>query len=224
MKMKSSNLLWGLFFILIGLGYAGNAFDFWEFTLFFSGWWTLFLIIPSVISIVERGFSTSNVCGLGIGTLLLLSNQGWIEGVTLSKLMIPCIFVFIGVCLIFRNDGHSFKKKVNFNYNGNTEHSSVFSGHRFDMSGEKFTGSAINAIFGGVELDLRNAIIEEDIVIHATAVFGGIDIRVPSNVRVKENTVNIFGGTGNKAMKPIDPNAPTVYINGTCMFGGIDIK
>ena len=82
----------------------------------------------------------------------------------------------------------------------------------------------INAIFGGVKLDLKNAIIDQDVVINASAIFGGIDIYVPKNVKVKTKSVPIFGGVNNKANISTDEKSHTIYINGTAVFGGIEIK
>lgn len=226
MRIKTSNILWGAFFIILGLGFAGNAFNMWNFNIFFDGWWTLFIIIPCGISLIQNGFKISNLIGLMIGIMLLLAAQGVVEGNVLGKLIVPFIFVLIGLSMIFKNlfrgehGGH-----IDIKYQGgNSEHSAIFSGGRYQVTGEKFMGTTMNAIFGGVDLDLRNAIIDEDVVINATAVFGGINIYVPSNVKVKVSNVPIFGGVDNKAFNSPDPNAPTIYLNSTCMFGGIDIK
>lgn len=226
MRLKTSNLLWGAFFILIGIGFAGNAFSLWDFNLFFSGWWTLFIIVPCIISLVQNGFRTSNIIGLGIGVMLLLSSQGVIDSAILGRLIVPFIFVLIGLSLIFKNMFHSDKSiYANINYQGGgSEYSAIFGGNSYTVTGEKFLGTTMNAIFGGVDLNLRDAIIDEDILINATAIFGGIDIIVPDNVKVKVSNVPIFGGVDNKAGRNADPNAPTIYINSTCMFGGIDIK
>ncbi len=227
MRNKISNALWGLFFIVIGVIIAGNAFHLWEFNIFFHGWWTLFIIIPSLISIFQNGFRTSSLIILTIGILLLLSAQDILSFEIIGKLIVPIIFVFIGLNMIFKNFFHmgenSRSSHVNYQ-GGSSEYSALFSGSRHQIVGEKFLGTTINAIFGGVELDLRNAIIDEDIVINATAIFGGIDIFVPSNVKVKVSNVPIFGGVDNKAPTFVDANAPTIFINSTCMFGGIDIK
>ena len=51
---------------------------------------------------------------------------------------------------------------------------------------------------------------------------GGIDISVGENVNVKVNSTSLFGGVSNKT--PIRKDVPTIYINGTCMFGGVVIK
>ena len=40
-------------------------------------------------------------------------------------------------------------------------------------------------MFGSIKCDLRNAIIEKDVVINASSTFGGIDIYVPENVKIK---------------------------------------
>lgn len=227
MRNKISNALWGLFFILIGIIIAGNAFNLWEFNIFFDGWWTLFIIIPSLISIFQNGFRTSSLITLTIGVLLLLSVQDILSFEVFGKLIIPIIFVFIGINMIFKNFFHigDNSKSSNVKYQGgSSEYMAIFSGSRHQIVGEKFLGTTLNAIFGGVELDLRNAIIDEDIVINATAIFGGIDIFVPSNVKVKVSNVPIFGGVDNKAPTIVDANAPTIFVNSTCMFGGIDIK
>lgn len=227
MRNKISNALWGLFFILIGIIIAGNAFNLWEFNIFFDGWWTLFIIIPSLISIFQNGFRTSSLITLTIGILLLLSIQDVLSFEVFGKLIIPVIFVFIGINMIFKNFFHigDNSKSSNVKYQGgSSEYTAIFSGSRHQIVGEKFLGTTLNAIFGGVELDLRNAIIDEDIVINATAIFGGIDIFVPSNVKVKVSNVPIFGGVDNKAPTIVDANAPTIFVNSTCMFGGIDIK
>ena len=63
-------------------------------------------------------------------------------------------------------------------------------GASFD--GEKFIGADLTAVFGGVKCDLRNAIIESDVVINASSTFAGIEIYVPSDVEVKIKSNSIF--------------------------------
>ena len=72
--------------------------------------------------------------------------------------------------------------------------------------------------------DLRNAIIDSDVVINASSTFGGIEIYVPSNVKIKIKSMPIFGGVENKAKTKVDENSYTIYINGTAVFGGVEIK
>ena len=227
MGSKFSNVAWGLIFIIIGIFYAGNTFNLWDFKLLFDGWWTLFIIIPCLIGIVENGFSTGNIVGLVIGVLLLLSAQGIVNSRIISKLIVPIIFILIGIKIIFRD---SFNKTMNKSIDMNIdrekrlEYTAILSAQKDVYPNEQFCGASILVILGGMELNLMNARINEDIVINSTSIFGGVDIIVPSNVNVKISSIPIFGGAANKARPCMNANAPTIYINATCIFGGLDSK
>lgn len=238
MRNKLSNAMWGLFFIFIGIGFAGNVMFDWEFSIFFPGWWTLFIIIPCFISMVQKGFGTGSTIGFIIGVLLLASNYVYLS-FSIWQLVIPAILIFIGIRIMFQG---AFHKKPEFfeqapNYNNNSggpqgatytggsrqEYNAIFSSNRLRIT-DTFTGASLNAVFGSVVLDLRDAQIPGNIEISAQAIFGGIDIFVPAGVNVKVNNVPVFGGVSNRAGHSSDPSAPTIYLNSTCMFGGIDIK
>lgn len=227
MRNKVSNILFGIAFVIAGIGFAGNAFGMWNFSLFFDGWWTLFIIIPCVIVIIKNGFSPVPVIGVAVGVMLLLSEQKIIDGRMMRGLIFPVILVIIGLAIIFRTSASSAAhqaKQINQMRKGQLpEYAAIFGSQNVRIS-ESFYGANATAIFGGVELDLRDAVIREDIVINATAVFGGADIFLPANVKVKTSCLPIFGGVGNKARSSEDAGAPTVYINATCIFGGVDAK
>lgn len=115
-------------------------------------------------------------------------------------------------------------KKINESRNGENSYCATFSGQNVNFDGEKFTGADLTAVFGGVKCDLRNAIIDSDVVINASSTFGGIEIYVPSNVKIKIKSMPIFGGVENKANTKADENSHTIYINGKAVFGGVQIK
>ena len=83
------------------------------------------------------------------------------------------------------------------------------------------------AVFGGVELDFREAVLPgREIVLHATSVLGGVEITVPPEMRVIDSGVAILGGreiAGNVA-ESAGPDAPVLRIAGTCVLGGIEVK
>lgn len=226
MRKRIGSVLWGVAFILAGLGFAGNAFGIWDFDIFFDGWWTLFIIIPAIISMVENGPNTGNSIWLIVGGVLLLSAQDIIDGRIVGKLFFPVILVLIGFSIIFGNRVRQSVPQSAFAsvpVGGVPGYNAIFSGNDVRWPAEQFTGASLSAVFGGVTLDLRNAIITEDVVINSTCIFAGIDIYVPQNVQVKVAGVPVFGGVDNKAANAA-PNAPTVYVNSTCIFGGVDIK
>ena len=130
------------------------------------------------------------------------------------------IFVIIGVSLIFKKKYDDKKKKIN----EDNEYLAIFSGQTINYSKEKLEKLALTALFGGIKCDLRNSLIKEDVYIDATAFFGGIDLLVPENVKVKVKPFAIFGGVETKKLKANDKEKPVIYINATCVFGGIDVK
>jgi len=227
MRTKMSNILWGIAFIVVGIGFAGNALELWDFRLFFAGWWTLFIIVPCCISLVQNGPKTSTVVGIVLGVLMLLAAQGIVNWDVIGAMIVPVIFVIIGLGFIFRSTGkkNQIPPNVASHFDqADSELTAVFGERKANFRNQQFNGADINAIFGGVTLDLREAVIDHDVLIHATAIFGGADIYVPANVKVKVSSVPVFGGVSNKSMASIEPSAPTVFVNATCMFGGIDIK
>lgn len=230
MRSKLGNVLWGLAFILAGIGVAGNVIGLWDFNLFFRGWWTLFIIVPCLISMVQNGVNMGNIIGFIIGVLLFFDAQNIIPRNLIGKMIFPIILVLIGFSIIFKGNNHNnsnFKGKVhqtNTQGTGFINAIGIFWGSEVRPTNEKVTGATATAIFGGVDLDLRNAIINEDIVITSTAIFGGIDIFVPPNVKVKVSSLPIFGGVDDNSIHTSSESAPIIYINATCIFGGMDIK
>ncbi|MFJ7248381.1 DUF1707 domain-containing protein [Kitasatospora sp. NPDC098652] len=88
-------------------------------------------------------------------------------------------------------------------------------------------GSHLTAFtaFGGVEIDLTDAVFESpEVEITVTAVFGGVDIRVPENVTLLGSGVGIFGGFDVREQTAADPYAPVVRVKGLALFGGCEAK
>ncbi len=226
---KTSNLIWGLLFILIGLSIGLNTLDLVSFNIFFDGWWALIIIIPCLIGLINNEDKTGDIIGLLIGVALLLNAQGIISFDIIWKLAAPLILVIIGLSIILKDNKDSKTnvviKKINSNDNEKTSVCSAFSSQNIKLNKEKINNLELNAIFGGIEYDLRNGVIKEDIVINATAIFGGIDIIVPDDVNVKIKSTSIFGGASNKKQLMDDKEKKhTIYINASCVFGGVDIK
>ena len=203
---KLSKILWGIALIAIGGIFALNAFGITDIEVFFDGWWTLFIIVPCFIGIFSEREKTGNIIGLLIGVFLLLCCQNVLGFDMLWKLAVPAIIVIIGLKLIFNAvfGDKAAKMIVESRQNGNDVKTgcATFSGQDMNFDGEKFDGAEISAIFGGVKCDLRNAIIEKDCAVTASAIFGGIDIFVPDNVNVKITSNSIFGGVSEQKHRP----------------------
>ena len=96
MRKQWTRTILGLLLVAAGLGFAGDVLDLWHFDLFFRGWWTLFIIVPCLLSILDHGFEVGNTVGLAFGILLFLSAQNLIEWWRMLRLLFPLLLVILG--------------------------------------------------------------------------------------------------------------------------------
>ena len=215
--MNKRNLFWGIVLIVVGILFLGRNMNWWNFSIFFEGWWTLFLIVPSIISLVRKESMGTSFLILVLGVLMLLASQNIIDWSTIWKVFLPIIIMVVGLSIIFGNRKAKTKK-----VKGNAkEYVAIFSGVD-EMIGKIESDFKVTSVFGGVELDMRDVKLEEDLIIDCFTLFGGIDIRLPKDVKVEVNGLPIFGGVENK-YRNNDEAKVTIYINHTTIFGGVDL-
>ena len=215
------NIILGIILIVVGVWFGLYATGVVKVNLLFDGWWTLFIIIPSFLGLFDEDGRTGSLIGLFVGVLLLLSCQDVLNFDIVLKLIVPCVLIVTGLTFIFKGK-IKIKNIENVKAVGETNYNATFSGQNLDFSKEEFTGTKLDAVFGGIKCDLRNAIINDDVVIEASAIFGGITILVPKDVNVKITSTSIFGGVDGKSK--MDKPGKTIYVNATCLFGGVEVK
>lgn len=224
---KLKNVLWGLLLIAGGVLFALKALDVIDFNIFFDGWWTLIIIIPCAVGIFTEHDKTGNIIGILIGVFLLLCCQDVLSIQLLWKLLVPAVIVTIGLKLVigglFGNKANEMIAKMKENGKQPKVCCATFSQQNLNFNGEIFDGAELDAVFGSVKCDLRGAVIEKDCAVQVSAIFGSVSIILPPDVNVKVSSNSLFGGVANNASSGVS-NAPTVYISGICMFGGVDIK
>lgn len=84
---------------------------------------------------------------------------------------------------------------------------------------------SVLACFGGVEVDLTEALYEhQQVDVHVTTLFGGVDIKVPENVTLRGGGSGVLGGFDVAESEAPDPDAPVVVVHGIAMFGGVEAR
>ena len=123
MKRNTSAILVGALLILVGLGIVGRAFGLFHFS--FDGWWTVFIIVPCLVGLIngDGGSRTGSLIGLGFGVLLLCCARGWVKWSMFAPTLLAVALVAVGLGLIIGDDGRrKIKQNLNPNQNqGNTQ-------------------------------------------------------------------------------------------------------
>jgi len=219
--MMSGRIQTGILLIVIGLGFALQQAGLIDFTTLLVDWWPVIFIVIGIIQIVNHTFSTpvSGIIFILVGGILLANN--WLD-VHIWAFIWPIILVAIGLTFIFSRP--RFDKNINEEDRLNVK--TFFSGAEMRSRSDHFQGGTITAVFGGAEIDLRDAIFDSSgAQLEITSVFGGVEIRVPENVHVEIRGIPIFGGWEDVTRrKSNEGDLITLKIHAIAVFGGIEIK
>ena len=82
------------------------------------------------------------------------------------------------------------------------------------------------AFMGGVDLDLRSAILSGPVTtITAVAIMGGVEVIVPPGVHVEMHGLPLLGGWSNHVREEdLPPHAPEVHVRGFALMGGVEVR
>lgn len=102
----------------------------------------------------------------------------------------------------------------------------VFGGIKKNVLSKNFKGGDITSFMGGSEIDLSQADFNGTIRIDVTNVFGGTKLILPPTWDVQNDITAIFGGVDDKRQISgvATDTGKTLILDGTCMFGGIEIR
>ena len=103
---------------------------------------------------------------------------------------------------------------------------SVFGSGDHIVLDPEFKGGELNAVFGGLTLDLRRTNLPVgETRLDINAVFGGITVFVPADWFVETHLDSVFGGFQDNRMpkEPIDTTKKLI-VSGSCIFGGGELR
>ncbi|MBZ9622993.1 cell wall-active antibiotics response protein [Clostridium sp. FP2] len=219
----------GIIFILIGIGALCNQLGFFDLGNLISTWWPIILIGAGANQLSKKPVSkTSGVTLVVIGTLFQMRELHIIT-VSLVRFFLPAIIIAIGVSMLMprtlKKKNHEFSKsEIDQDVVDNL---ALFSSVKSRNIAKNFRGGSLVSLFGGIDMDLRDAyILNEGARIDVTAAFGGVNIIVPPEWKVEVTGIPIFGGWSNKTRckNYVNPGAPVLKVHCFVAFGGVDIK
>jgi hypothetical protein len=94
------------------------------------------------------------------------------------------------------------------------------------VGGDIPRGSTVSAVFGNVELDLRQLALPPGVTeLHVRAVFGNVELTVPPTLAVECAGTPVFGSFASLDRRPrAGAGEPVLRIVGSAVFGNVEIK
>lgn len=217
MKNINRRAILGIFLVVVGLLILLEnlrmipSLPWWLFT------WQMLLIALGVINLLS-GNRTAAIILIGIGGVFLLEDMYYID----FRDWWPLILIIIGLAFLFRQRQYSKSREMEDDY---FDALNIFGGGNQRVSSHKLQGGKITSIFGGSEVDLRDAKPVSGATIDLFALFGGAELRVPTEWNVKVEVISILGGFSDKRdLTAQEDDAPLVVIKGLAIFGGGEVK
>lgn len=102
----------------------------------------------------------------------------------------------------------------------------VFGSVERRVNGHVAPGATVAAVFGNVELDLREVVLPPGVTeLHVRALFGNIELTLPPTIAVECNGTPVFGSFESLDRKPASVAAePVLRIVGSAVFGNVEVK
>jgi len=229
-RKGGSGLFWGAFLVLGGvallldhMGYISvdRLWRFWPLLLVCAG-------IPNVMSRERRLWGILLITG---GALLQLNELGlahfrWND-------IWPILLIATGLMLMW--GAMEARRRPSVPPGGGDprttlSEAAIFGGVERRVTTQDFQGGSINAVFGGVEIDLTDANMQADeATLEINAIFAGVEIRVPETWQVAFRGTPIFGGIADKtlrrgSLRPTVLPTRVLVLTGAVIFGGVEIK
>lgn len=233
-------ILWGALIAVVGLAILVDNLNIFPAIQLYR-FWPMILVVIGLMNIACRSGRFFSVILLVVGVMFQLSELGiWHFG---WGQIWPVVLISIGLLVMWSSLEARKRLAAGQISLGSTPASApagddrnilnevaIFSGVERRVVTSDFRGGSINAIFGGVELDLTRAtMVEPQVELEINAIFGGVELRVPDEWRIVSRNQAIFGGYDDKTGTsdlPDPPDAPrkTLVLTGSVIFGGVEIK
>ncbi|HET7868331.1 MAG TPA: DUF5668 domain-containing protein [Burkholderiaceae bacterium] len=142
----------------------------------------------------------------------------------------PVLVILAGLSIVWRGVFWSTHRRKDWFESSTVEHAdqvsadATFSGMKLQNDSRSFKGGKVSVMFGGVELDLREAVMDgPEATITISASFGGVELRVPREWQVVVQMTATMGAVQDSSAPPAAPSHRLI-LRGEALFGGVEIK
>jgi predicted membrane protein len=245
-KKKNDRLLLGALVIGAGILLLFRNLGFWFPSFLFS--WPMILIAVGLFIGVRDKFSNNGWwIVMAIGGFFLLRRE--FDYFDLGDFFWPLLILAIGISILLGKGGRRRRwldnnddnqsTTTNFSTMGTTANAetgstnkedvidaaAIFGSVKKNMYSKNFKGGEVVTVFGGSEINLMHADFTGEIKLEIVNIFGGTTLFVPAHWQIRSEAAAILGAIEDKRREPAAIQQDKVLIiEGTVIFGGIDIK
>ncbi|MFB6172441.1 MAG: hypothetical protein ABEJ23_07890 [Haloarculaceae archaeon] len=149
-----------------------------------------------------------------------LVTLGYLQGVDLIDFW-PVVLVLFGLSVLLGR----YRARVREADADHVDAFGLFSGNEQRVVSQSFQGASLSALFGGVELDLRDAsVADPPATVNATALFGGVDVIVPREWNVQMDVLPVLGGASDdRPRREAEHETVDLVVTGFAAFGAVTV-
>jgi hypothetical protein len=221
----STKFIIGGTLICLGIGFLLDQLNIFDFSAVIGNFWALIIIVVGVVILIRhpRNIIPGFII-IAVGVALQIDQ--FVDNFNIWNLW-PLILVFVGLSMLLKWD-----EKKSFPW-ANTQDSSsedsldaavMFWGLEKRIKSQNFKGGKVSVIFGGGDIDLREAKIDDKALLDISCIFGGVDVKLPDNVKLVNKGVGIMGAFENNYRSDSNESSPELTVTGSAIFGGVEIK
>ena len=244
-RKNKSKLILGVLLILAGIFFVGLNVGLIPYNInkiIFS--WPMLLIVLGLIGLFKNHVFSGLVLSLtGVFFLiprlaLIMPDTFYWVSENFTSTYWPVLLILLGIFLIIYwivkpSKGYEFyhqwekKKKFECKKKGAFSGNTVFGNGEHIILDEEFKGGEVNAVFGGITLDLRKTKLPEgETILEINSVFGGIVVLVPQGWNIDVHVDSVLGGFNDERTEndAVYDKTRKLIIKGACVFGGAELK
>ncbi len=230
---QRSRVVFGAFIIVVGLFALLDNLHLFDSHLV-QPFWPLVFVALGALKLSQARRAGHLVVGgalVAVGAGMTMQNLGLIHFEW--RQLWPIALILVGLNVITKgfvargNVGYRSsrvgQRDERFEHGSRIDASATMSGIVLKNDSQDFQGGEINAVMGAVEIDLRQAAIVTEAVLHLSIIMGGVEIKVPREWSVSVNGSPMLGGIEDKTVPPMTPGKRLV-IEGSVIMGGVEIS
>lgn len=230
---QRSRVVFGAFIIVVGLFALLDNLHLFDSHLV-QPFWPLVFVALGALKLSQGRHPNHFVVGgalVVVGAGMTLQNLGLLH--FQMRDLWPVVLILVGFSVITKRSrvadgmcrriGRHGQRDERFEHGASIDASAMMSGVVLKNDSQQFVGGEINAVMGSVEIDLRQAAIVTEAVLHVSIVMGGVEIKVPREWSVSVNGSPMLGGIEDKTVPPMTPGRRLI-IEGSVIMGGVEIS